>query len=261
MIFTARQPNNSFNKRLNSVPFLIVFYGLHGGCTARGGSTRLELGRICCRSDKALLEKFIARQLAQPSGLFGRLFIARWLNKASAAMNKGTFEQLSIEPEDRILEIGFGGGDLLEQILKSKRSKYVAGVDLSVDMVRVVSRRLRRYVRAGKAEVRRGDIEALPFGDGEFTKLCTVNTLYFWRNPSVALAECRRVLMQGGLIVLCFNSKEDLALWPGHKHGFRLYDLAEVEALLKAAGFTAIETVSANDSEQGLFYCMTGVAV
>lgn len=205
-----------------------------------------------------MLQKLIARQLAHPSGLIGRLFIARWLDKASGAMNKLTLEQLAVEPEDRILEVGFGGGDLLEKVLSARPCEYVAGVDLSEDMVRLAGRRLRRYILAGRAEVRCGDIEALPFGDGEFTKLCSVNTLYFWRNPSVALAECRRVLRRDGRIVLCFNAKEELALWPGHKYGFRLYDLAEVESLLKTAGLTAIEVTSARDSEQGVFHCVTG---
>lgn len=174
-------------------------------------------------------------------------------------MNRRTLEQLAVEAEDRILEVGFGSGDLLEKILSGQPCEFVAGIDLSDEMVRLAGRRLRRYILAGRAQVRGGDIEALPFGDGEFTKLCSVNTLYFWRNPSVALAECRRVLRPHGRIVLCFNAKEELALWPGHKYGFRLYDLAEVECLLKDAGFTAIEVTSARDSEQGMFYCVAGV--
>jgi SAM-dependent methyltransferase len=206
-----------------------------------------------------LLRKLIARQLARPSGLFGRLFTARWLDKASAAMNKLTLEQLSIEPADRVLEVGFGGGELLERILSTGPCEFVAGVDLSADIVYVAGSRLRRYIRAGKAEVHCGDIEALPFGDAEFTKLCSVNTLYFWRNPTIALMECRRVLTKDGRILLCFNSKEDLSRWPGHKYGFRLYDLAEVEDLLKVAGFTVAEVASAVDSEQGMFYCVTGI--
>jgi ubiquinone/menaquinone biosynthesis C-methylase UbiE len=205
-----------------------------------------------------LLHKFIARQLAHPSGLFGRWFTARWLDKANAAMNKLTLERLSVAAGDRLLEVGFGGGDLLEQLLSTKPIAFVAGVDLSMEMVNVVGRRLSSYILAGKADVRTGDIEALPYADGEFNKLCSVNTLYFWRNPSVALAECRRVLRRGGQIILCFNAKQDLALWLPHKHGFRLYDLSEVEDLLDVAGFTSIEVVSAKDSEQGEFYCVTG---
>jgi len=204
-----------------------------------------------------LLQKFIARQLAHPTGWFGSLFTARWLNKANLAMNEFTLERLSTSSDDRILEIGFGGGDFLEKILSTKSSEYVAGVDLSIYMVNVVGRRLRPYTQSGKAEVRCGDIEALPYANGEFTKVCRVNTLYFWRNPSVAVAECHRVLRPGGEILLCFNSREDLEAWPCHKYGFRLYDLLEVENLLKTSGFTTIKAASAHDSKQGLFYCVS----
>ena len=176
-------------------------------------------------------------------------------------MNEFTLDQLSTSSEDRILEIGFGGGDLLEKILLTKSSEYVAGVDLSLDMVKVVCRRLRIYIQSGKAEVRSGDIEALPYANGEFTKVCSVNTLYFWRNPTVALAECHRVLRPGGEVLLCFNSRADLEAWPCHKYGFRLYDLVEAENLLKTSGFTTIKVASAHDSKQGLFYCVSGLSI
>ena len=132
--------------------------------------------------------------------MFGQLFVSRWLDKANVAMNELALEQLFIQPEDRILEVGFGSGDLLDRILSTRRCLHVAGVDHSVTMVRVVERRLRRYLQAGIIEIRLADIEALPFQDEEFTKLCSVNTLYFWSNPAGALAECRRVLKKDGRI-------------------------------------------------------------
>lgn len=207
-----------------------------------------------------MFQKLIARQLARPTGIIGRLVTARWLNKANAKMNQFTLEQLAIEPGDRVFEIGFGGGDLLERILCSAQAEYVAGIDLSADMVRLANARLQRYIRDSKLEVRAGDVETLPYGSGEFTKLCSVNTVYFWRNPATALAECRRVLRPGGRLVVCFNSKKDLEAWPIHKHGFQLYELAEVESLLRVAGFSTIEAASATDAKQGLFYCVSGSA-
>lgn len=208
-----------------------------------------------------MLQKFISKQLALPSGLFGRLFTARWLEKANTEMNALTLERLALTANDRVIEIGFGSGYLLEQILNRFSCEYAAGVELSNEMVRLVSRRLRKYVDAGRAEVRFGDIENLPYKAAEFTKLCSVNTLYFWKAPLVALAECRRMLKPGGMIVLCFNSKADLAAWPGHVHGFNLYDISEVEEMLAVAGFSQIDIANGNDPEQGLFYCVTGIAV
>jgi len=186
--------------------------------------------------------------------------MARWLEKANAGMNALTLEGLALGANDRLLEIGFGSGYLLERVLANGLCEYVAGVDVSREMALHVSRRLKRHIKAGKAEIRHGDIESMPFADSEFTALCSVNTLYFWRDPKRALAECRRVLKPGGRIVLCFNSKNDLAQWPGHVHGFTLYELAEVEALLAAAGFSGLQTRGGDDKDQGEFYCTTGIA-
>ena len=69
------------------------------------------------------------------------------------------------------------------------------------------------------------------------------------------------MLAAGGLLVLCFNAKQDLARWPGHKHGFRLYELTEVEAGLGKAGFEVADVVSENDPAQGLFHCVSAKAV
>lgn len=205
-------------------------------------------------------QAFFSRQLAKPAGLFGRLFTARWLEKANAGMNALTLDSLALAPGDRLLELGFGSGYLLEKVLSHRRCDFAAGVDLSPEMVDRVCARLRAYIDAGKAQVRHGDIEAIPFADGEFSKLCTVNTLYFWRDPQRALAECRRVLKAGGQLALCFNAKSEMLKWPGHVHGFTLYELAEIEALLIAAGFSQIETASGDDPGQGRFHCLTGTA-
>ena len=207
-----------------------------------------------------MFQAFLSRQLAKPSGLFGRLFTARWLEKANAGMNSLTLEALALAPGDRLLEVGFGSGHLLEKVLSHRRCGFAAGVDISPEMVDRVGARLRAYIDAGKAQIRHGDLESIPFADGEFTKLCTVNTLYFWRDPPRALAECRRVLAPGGRLALCFNAKSEMLKWPGHVHGFTLYELAEVEAMLAAAGFGEITTANGNDPGQGIFHCVTGTA-
>ena len=206
-----------------------------------------------------MFQAFFSRQLAKPTGLFGRLFTARWLEKANAGMNALTLDSLALVPGDRLLELGFGSGYLLEKVLSHRRCDFAAGVDLSPEMVDRVGARLRAYVDAGKAQIRHGNIEAIPFADGEFSKLCSVNTLYFWRDPQRALAECRRVLAPGGRLALCFNAKSEMLKWPGHVHGFTLYELADVETMLAAAGFSEINTANGDAPEQGLFHCVCAV--
>jgi arsenite methyltransferase len=211
-------------------------------------------------SGARLFQKFFARQLAAPSGLIGRRIIAPWLNRANARMNQLTLDQLALQRGDRILEVGFGGGDLLERMLSTKTAARIAGLDRSADMVAVVSQRLKKYISAGELELKCGEVDHLPYAANEFSKLCSVNTLYFWHDSKAALTGCHRVLEKGGQITLCFNDKKDLEAWPTHKHGFRLYEVGEVEALLSAAGFSAIQVISASDEDQGLVHCVSGTA-
>lgn len=207
-----------------------------------------------------MFKRYLAKQLARPTGWFGRLVAARWLERANVAMNALALECLELGEGDRLLEVGFGSGYLLEKALEEETCAFAAGVDASGEMVRLGLRRFRRQIASGRAAVLEGEAEHLPFGDGEFTKVCSVNTLYFWGDPLAALAECGRVLRPGGALVLCFNAKADLAAWLGDTRGFTLYELSEVEALLTRAGFEQLETVPERDPEQGLFFCIRGMA-
>ncbi|MBV8657422.1 MAG: class I SAM-dependent methyltransferase [Burkholderiales bacterium] len=203
---------------------------------------------------------FISRQLAKPTGLFGRFITARWLENANREMNRVTLASLDLTASDRLLEVGFGSGYLLAQVLRQRQCARVAGVDLSQDMVDKVKRRLRKHVERGEAVIELGDIARLPFPDRHFTRLCSVNTIYFWRDAAAALRECRRVLQPGGKIALCFDAKESIQAWPGHTYGFALYEVPEVERMLIEAGFSGIEVVERRQGESGRFYCLTGDA-
>ncbi|MDK2123857.1 class I SAM-dependent methyltransferase [Parachitinimonas caeni] len=172
-------------------------------------------------------------------------------------MNHATLQQLSPQPGENILEIGFGGGYLLRQLLQSHPHSLVSGLDVSADMVELASKRLRPYLINGSLHLKQGCIEQLPYRNANFDKICTVNTLYFWSDPAKALAECHRTLRKNGILVLCFNDKTELAKWPGHRFGFQLYDKVEIGLLLEKHGFKTIKIESFHDPKQGKFHCLS----
>jgi arsenite methyltransferase len=171
--------------------------------------------------------------------------------------NLSTLNHLSLQSPDRVLEVGFGGGELLLRMLTAESCSYVAGIDPSPEMVERAERRLGPFIRAGKANVRCARIEAIPYGAAEFTKLCSVNTIYFWDDVALALSECNRVLKPGGQILLCFKSKRDLEKRPWSRYGFRLYEPDEVEDILEKAGFIHVESSEELDPKRGQFCCVT----
>ncbi len=201
------------------------------------------------------LQAFVARQLALPSGLFGRWVMAPMLNRGNRAMNGLTLRQLAPGPADRVLEVGFGGGALLGDILAGPCA-FAAGVDLSPAMVGRARRRFRSAIAAGRAELKAGSIDALPYPADAFSAVCSVNTLYFWPDVDGALAECRRVLAPGGRLVLTFTDRAALERWPGHRHGFTLYELADVERHLRGAGFDAPDVAEGTNPGEGRFFCV-----
>ena len=198
-----------------------------------------------------MLRRFLARQFAQPSGWIGRALIAPWLDRISAPMNRLALEMLDPEPGERVLDVGFGGGGLLAAL--RARGCEPIGIDVS----EVAVRRARRRFPA--TELHRASVEAMPLGDGSLDAAVSLNSLYFWPEPEAAMRELARVLRPGGRLVLLFEPPEELRKWPGHRHGFRLFEAAEVKALMGGAGFVDIEERSGRGRKPDLFCGLSGV--
>ena len=148
--------------------------------------------------------RIVAQQLSHPTGLLGR-FMGRLMNRHNAKMNAFALELLELTPADRVLEIGFGGGVTLPTLIE--RAGFVAGIDRSHVMAERAKAMYAGVVAAGRAEFREGTVEALPFEVKSFDKVCTVNTIYFWRSLEAGFAEIHRVLTPGGRAVVGFLPK------------------------------------------------------
>lgn len=198
--------------------------------------------------------EFIAGQLRNPSGAFGRYVMPGFFNRSSAAINQSTLASLALEPGDRVLEIGFGGGELIAHIEPFVPQGSVVGVDFSPDMVAACEKRFAPLIPAGRVELRCARAEELPYADGRFTKACTVNTVYFWPDPSVPLKELRRVLDDGGRLVVGFSIPAAIRRLPFTRHGFTLYEPDQMRDLLEDAGFSDVRMVPGS-GRRGDFMC------
>jgi SAM-dependent methyltransferase len=188
------------------------------------------------------LAQQLAAQARKPSGWFGRLVMSRFLNKANRRINDLTIERLEIQPTDQVLDIGFGGGYTLPIMAALANIGKVHGVDFSESMVQLAEKRFTDLIRQGRIEIRVGDLGSLPYADGTFDKVCTVNTLYFWPSPLENLREIRRVIKPGGRLVVAFRSRESLQRAAKKLLcGFTLYDPDAALNLLERAGFTHVQ--------------------
>ncbi len=198
---------------------------------------------------------YLARQFARPRGLAGRWIFGAWLDRVNQGMNALALDLLEVTPIDHVLEVGFGGGALLELILAHHPVEAI-GVDLSEQMVARGRRRFRREIGEERARILQGAVDRLPLGTASVDQACSLNTIYFWSDPAAAMAEFARVLRPGGVLVIGFEAPETLRAWPGHRFGFRVYDAPDVVRLAAVAGFGNAEVHEGVEPKFGKIYCV-----
>ncbi|KPK04411.1 MAG: hypothetical protein AMJ56_17590 [Anaerolineae bacterium SG8_19] len=203
------------------------------------------------------LSKLIAKQLSNPSPIIGPLIAGPLWNRRNSMLNDVAFEALALTPHDHVLEVGFGGGYLLGRISTVVTDGFLAGVDLSPAMVAFCEKRYRSLVRDNKLEINCAGAEHLPYPPGHFTKVCSVNSIFYWQDVPQALSEFWRVLIPGGKLVMCFTCKQSLERRKFASHGLALYETDEVERLIELAGFHDIQTALFTDRHRE-FQCMSG---
>jgi SAM-dependent methyltransferase len=199
--------------------------------------------------------RFLARQFAKPQGLVGRWLIGTWLDRVNQGMNSLALRLLDVRPGEHVLEVGFGGGNLLAAILAEEPERAI-GVDLSEEMVERSRRRFRRDIAAGRARILHGSVDSLPLGTEAVDKACTLNSLYFWPDPSAAFRELARVIRPGGSLVLGCEAPETLRAWPGHRFGFSVYSPEDVVRLASGGGFGDAVIHEGVEPKFGAIFCV-----
>lgn len=183
------------------------------------------------------LKPYMASQLARPRGLFGR-WAASVMNRSNAALSLWALEALELDGTEQVLELGFGGGPALGELLK--RARRVEGLDVSRDMVMLGLARWRDAVDRGRLGLGQGDLMDLPYAASSFHAALSVNTVYFWPDPPRAAAELFRVLKPGGRLSLGLRPGDLVRQRGLTRHGFRAWDKDPLAGLLRGAGFAGV---------------------
>lgn len=178
-------------------------------------------------------------QYRRPSGLIGR-WVGNKMADQHRSENLWTVRALDVQPTDKLLEIGFGPGFAIQEISRHLTTGMIAGVDFSQTMVNSAKRRNAQAMKAGRVDVRCGDVTQLPFADSTFDKAFSINSIYFWLDPLAAFRELRRVIKSGGLLLITFLPSERWDNVPAPTADFRPYSSVEIQALFTQAGFSSL---------------------
>jgi SAM-dependent methyltransferase len=167
--------------------------------------------------------------------------VARLLNKANRGMAAEVLDALG-DPGDRLLDVGFGGGVLMKIALDRHPQLRVAGLEPSPEMVSRAEWLFAGEITDGRVDVRAGTVEDIPWADGTFSTLVTMNTPYFWRDRERALSEIRRVLLTRGKVLIAMPSAALQQRFGLDAAGHQIVDPEELAAAMRSDGYEHVKT-------------------
>ena len=152
--------------------------------------------------------ELVEANFRKPAGWFGHL-LGHVMAVQHRTLTVWVIELMNVEPGDRVLDVGCGGGMAVKLLARRASRGFVAGADYSDAMVQQATKRNRAAVRDSKVEIKRGDVLALPYADASFDKACGIETFYFWPDPMAGLREVFRVLRPGGQIAIAMEMSKE----------------------------------------------------
>jgi ubiquinone/menaquinone biosynthesis C-methylase UbiE len=206
---------------------------------------------------KLLPQRVLSQQARKPSGFIGRFVMSKIFKKGNNDLNCFVEETLKLQSSNHVLEIGFGPGLLMNKMASITTDGHIEGIDFSETMFAEAAKNNEQYISSNRVRIQKGDSRELNYANNTFDKVCSVNTLYFWKPPENYLSEIYRVLKPGGKLVLGIRNSEQMNTLPLDKTIFNTYSLNEAVGLVSNVGFTDAH-IQEKEGVPFTSYCVVG---
>lgn len=146
----------------------------------------------------------VAKSITAPYTAVESWVYDRVVAEAVAEMRDALWSELSegMPQDERILDVGCGGGQIALALARDRAWAEVTGLDLSHDQIERAEQRARQAELGGRVRFVQGSALDLPFPDEAFDAVLSVASIKHWPDQARGLAECVRVLAPGGKLVV-----------------------------------------------------------
>jgi len=186
-----------------------------------------------------MLSEFIANQFRKPTGFFGKI-ISNLMKNGNSYVYDKLIPALEVNPNDHILEIGYGHGIGVDRLLQ-QYDCFVSGIDFSQLMYKEASLRNKIHIENKKAELTYGDFLSSSIISHQYDKIFCINVVYFWDRLDEPFYKIKTGLKEGGVFCMYMAHRDDLnRLKFTSDDVFNKYTIDEIIQSLQAAGFKDI---------------------
>lgn len=157
-------------------------------------------------------------------------------------ITRPALEKMQIARDENVLDVGCGAGWLSRALARGVPQGRVVGMDISDEMI--------RHGRAASVQFENlvfivGQVGEIPWESNFFTRAISVESSYYWPDPSKGLKEIYRILAEGGSAWILINYYKDNP----HSHQWgklltiptHLLSAEEWAGLFREAGFTGVQ--------------------
>ncbi len=139
---------------------------------------------------------------AKPQGIAGAEMLER-MSESHRPVTDWALSYLEVKGNERVLDIGCGGGAALKKMSSKIMTGTLTGVDYSEVSVEVSRKNNIEDIDSGKMKIVHASVDSLPFKNNSFDIIYTIESFYFWRDPAENLKEVRRVFFNCGYFRRC----------------------------------------------------------
>ena len=181
-----------------------------------------------------MLIQYLIKQSRNPSGLVGRVITNIW-SSYFKELSLWTIKQTTIIDNSRVLEIGYGGGSTIKNLLALNKHLEIHGIDISKESYQVAKRINSDAIQNGDVHLRIGNVDALPYQNDYFDLVFAIQTHIFWKDLKESFQEIYRVMSNHSTLIIA-SEKEKI------KYHMTDYGTSsELSQLLTSIGFSKIE--------------------
>lgn len=171
------------------------------------------------------------------------------MNENHKPISEFAFCCVKVGKNDRILDIGCGGGVNIEKFLKIT-SGNVDGLDYSELSVKESIKRNQNAVDNGRCKVIQADVSAMPLEDESYDLVTGFETIYFWPDLGETFKEVSRIIKPNGQFMIAQGTDgthPDDEKWLSTVEGMSVYTAQELEKYLLDAGFRSVNSFKKPD--------------